>query len=132
MRSRLAAFLLMAAACRTAAPPPETGFSPAGFRAQDLATGRAVAFADVIAAAARADLVFFGEQHDDPETHFAELALLEGIGRLRPNVILSLEMFERDVQPLVDDYLAGRLPEAEFLAKSRPWERYATDYRPLV
>jgi len=86
----------------------------------------------MVNAASKADIVFFGEEHDDPETHFAEFALLEGIGQMRPNVVLSLEMFERDVQPILDDYLAGRTSEADFLAKSRPWDRYATDYRPLV
>jgi uncharacterized iron-regulated protein len=45
---------------------------------------------------------------------------------------MSLEMFERDVQPLLDGYLAGRISEKEFLAGARPWERYATDYRPVV
>ena len=41
----------------------------------------------MIVTAAEAEIVFFGEQHDDPETHFAEFALLEGIGRIRPRVI---------------------------------------------
>jgi uncharacterized iron-regulated protein len=41
-------------------------------------------------------------------------------------------MFERDAQPLLNDYLAGRLSEADFLARSRPWDRYITDYRPMV
>jgi uncharacterized iron-regulated protein len=41
-------------------------------------------------------------------------------------------MFERDVQPSVDSYLAGHTSEAEFLGASRPWPRYATDYRSLV
>jgi uncharacterized iron-regulated protein len=41
-------------------------------------------------------------------------------------------MFERDAQPLLNDYLAGRVSEADFLAKSRPWDRYITDYRPMV
>jgi uncharacterized iron-regulated protein len=86
----------------------------------------------MVTAVARADVVFFGEQHDDPETHFAEFALLEGIARIRPRVVVSLEMFERDVQPLLDAYLDGRMSEADFLAQSRPWERYATDYRGLV
>jgi uncharacterized iron-regulated protein len=98
----------------------------------EASTGSPVSFQDVVARAAMADVVFFGEQHDDPETHFAEFALLEGIGRQRRSLILSLEMFERDVQPLLDDYLAGRMSEAEFLAGSRPWDRYATDYRGLV
>lgn len=80
----------------------------------------------------RADVVFFGEQHDDPETHRAEAELLEAIGRSGRPVVLSLEMFERDVQPVLDDYLAGRTSESAFLAKARPWERYATDYRRLI
>lgn len=101
-------------------------------RVVESASNAPVSFDDLVVRAARADVVFFGEQHDDPETHFAEFALLEGIGRERSNVVLSLEMFERDVQPMLDDYLGGRLSEAEFLTKSRPWDRYATDYRGLV
>ncbi|HUF28431.1 MAG TPA: ChaN family lipoprotein [Gemmatimonadaceae bacterium] len=81
---------------------------------------------------ARADMVVFGEQHDDAETHRAQLLLLEAIGRLGRPVVLSLEMFERDVQPVLDDHLAGRIAESELVARSRPWPRYATDYRPLV
>ena len=56
----------------------------------------------------RASVVFFGEQHDDPETHRAEAELLEAIARSGRPVVLSLEMFERDVQGVLDDYLAGR------------------------
>lgn len=83
------------------------------------------------AALVRADVVFFGEQHDDPGTHAMQRALLEAMARRRP-VILSLEMFERDVQPLLSDYLAGRTSEDSLLAHGRPWPRYATDYRPAV
>jgi uncharacterized iron-regulated protein len=89
-------------------------------------------YAEMIGRLARTDVVFFGEQHDDPETHRAEAAVLAGIGSMGRPVVLSLEMFERDVQPVLDDYLAGRISEADFLARSRPWPRYATDYRPLV
>lgn len=81
--------------------------------------------------AAKHDVVFFGEQHDDPGTHALQRALLEAISRRRP-VVLSLEMFERDVQPVVDAYLSGRIPEDSLLAGGRPWPRYLTDYRPAV
>jgi uncharacterized iron-regulated protein len=89
-------------------------------------------FESMLADVATADVVFLGEQHDDPGTHRLERAALEGIARRRGNVVLALEMFERDAQPLLDDYLAGRVAEAEFLKNSRPWPRYVTDYRPLV
>jgi uncharacterized iron-regulated protein len=81
---------------------------------------------------ARHDMVVVGEQHDDPATHRAEAALLDALGRRRGRVMVSLEMFERDVQPLLDDYGVGRVTEADFLARSRPWGNYASDYSPLV
>ncbi len=82
--------------------------------------------------AARADVVFLGEQHDDAGTHRMELALLQSIARRRTNVVLALEMFERDVQPILNQYLAGSISEEIFLKGSRPWPAYVTDYRPLI
>ena len=81
---------------------------------------------------ARADVVLLGEQHDDANTHRLETAVLEGLARRRVPVTLSLEMFERDVQPTLDIYVSGTSAEDEFLKGARPWPRYATDYRPLV
>jgi uncharacterized iron-regulated protein len=103
-----------------------------GYRIVAPATVTEVRRAQMVERLARADVVFFGEQHDDPETHRAEAEVLEAIGNTGRPVVLSLEMFERDVQGVLDDYLAGRLNEAAFLARSRPWERYATDYRRLI
>lgn len=84
------------------------------------------------ARAAEADVVFVGEMHDDPDTHRLEAAILQGLQRRKVTPVVSLEMFERDVQAAIDGYLAGRLGEAEALKNARPWPRYATDYRPLV
>jgi uncharacterized iron-regulated protein len=80
----------------------------------------------------KADAVFLGEQHDDRGTHALQLAVLEGLARRNVQVVLALEMFERDVQPQLDAYLAGTMPESAFLAQSRPWPNYGPDYRPLV
>jgi uncharacterized iron-regulated protein len=116
-------------------PAPQMGVRPTNatnFRVVDAATGNTVPFASLVERASMADVVFFGEQHDDPETHFLEFALLEGIGQRRDRVVLSLEMFERDVQMDVDQYLSGAVSESTFLARSRPWPRYATDYRDMV
>lgn len=128
---------LLAACARataaTAPVPSAGGVANPAQRVVASATGQNVAFAQMADAAAKADFVFFGEQHDDDESHRAELGLLTAIGERRgAKVVLSLEMFERDVQPLLDAYLAGRLTEAEFVAQSRPWPNYAADYRPLV
>ena len=113
---------------------------PATAAAQDYVPQRVydtrrIAFSDfetMAAEASRADAVFIGEQHDDPNTHRLEYAVLAALLRRGVAPILSLEMFERDVQPLLDRYLAGTLSEKELVEQGRPWPRYATDYRPLV
>jgi uncharacterized iron-regulated protein len=89
-------------------------------------------FESMLADLARADAVFVGEQHDDPNTHRLELAIVEGLTRRGVPVIVALEMFERDVQVSLDQYAAGTLAEEPFLKGARPWPRYATDYRPLI
>ena len=114
------------------APAPTADAPSVAQRVVASQSGRTIAFSQMADAAARADVVFFGEQHDDAETHRAELALLTAIGERRTNVVLSLEMFERDVQPLVNAYLSGTLSEADFREQSRPWPNYGADYRPLV
>ena len=81
---------------------------------------------------ARVDFLFFGEQHDDAEAHRVQVALLEELARRERPVIVGMEMFERDVQPALDAYLAGRSTEAQLAASTRPWPNYPTDYRPLV
>lgn len=86
----------------------------------------------LVRAAADADAVFVGEIHDDSLTHVFEADLLRRLHRTRRRLAVSLEMFERDVQERLDDYLAGRIDEETFLASSRPWPNYQSDYRPLV
>ena len=133
MRASVAPLLvLILAACSTGVPVSTATAPRAESRVHDVAARRDRSLGELADRAARMDVVFFGEQHDDPATHRAELALLAAIGERNPNVVLSLEMFERDVQPALDAYLSGQLPESTFLARARPWPRYTTDYRALV
>jgi uncharacterized iron-regulated protein len=89
-------------------------------------------FESMLADLVQADVVFVGEQHDDPNTHALELAVLEGLLRRHAAMGVGLEMFDRDVQAALDRYVSGASSEEQFLAASRPWPRYATDYRPIV
>ena len=125
-------FALAGAGCAPRGAVVSAPVSVPGIRVVDATTQTDVDLATVVQRASGADVVFFGENHDDPETHRVELGFLEAIGRTGRSVILSLEMFERDAQPLLNDYLAGRITEADFLGESRPWDRYVTDYRPMV
>jgi uncharacterized iron-regulated protein len=113
-----------------AAQVSECGYTP--HRVFNSAAETFNDFEMMMADLAKADVVFVGEEHDDRATHRLELAILEGLARRRGSIIVAMEMFERDTQAAVDDYLAGRIDESEFLKISRPWPNYATDYRPLV
>lgn len=101
-------------------------------RVIDGQTGEARSWAAMIDQLAHADVVFVGENHDDPNTHLLELAILQALADSGRPVVLAMEMFERDVQTPLTRFGSGAMPEADFLKASRPWPRYATDYKPLV
>jgi uncharacterized iron-regulated protein len=132
--SLLAGLLWLAQAAQAPPPGPPSPPLPV-YVPERVYDTRKQAFTDLesmLADVAKADIVFVGEQHDDPNTHRLEAAILDGLRRRGVAVTLSLEMFERDTQADVDGYLAGKVPEEEFLKISRPWPRYSTDYRALV
>lgn len=87
----------------------------------------------------RADVIFLGEEHNDPVAHHLQEAILVHLienrntagANPRP-LALSMEMFERDIQHILDEYLADLITEKHFKDSSRPWKNYVKDYRPLV
>ncbi len=99
------------------------------------AEGNAATLEQIIDAAGKSDVVFLGENHDDATAHYLQTEIFkkafEIYGKNR-KIALSLEMFERDVQTVVDEYLKGLITEKKFLDDSRPWNNYKTDYRPLI
>jgi len=107
---------------------------PAAYRIYN-ANGEAATLDEIIKAMSDNDAVFLGEQHDDPTGHALEAEIFARAVNeyaAKRSVGLSLEMFERDVQTVVDEYLKGLITEQHFLLSSRPWPNYKTDYRPLV
>lgn len=113
------------------------GFSQADtehYRIYD-AEGNAAALEDIIKAIEKTDVVFLGEQHDDSVGHALQMQIFKAVFdryAKERRVALSLEMFERDVQIVLDEYLKGFISETHFIAAGRAWGNYKTDYRPLV
>lgn len=98
------------------------------------ATGQPLNWRELIQRAKNVDTVFLGENHDDRRGHCLQFRILQDLHQAvspRP-MILSLEMFERDTQTVLDEYLRGFIDERMFLAAARPWPNYKDDYRPLV
>lgn len=121
-------------ASATAAAEPAPVGTYAAHRVFDTRRRRFIDLETLIARIAKdADVAFLGEFHNDAGTHVLQAAVLQGVQRRREGkVVLALEMFERDVQAQVDQYISGSIDEPTFLAQSRPWPNYRSDYRPML
>ena len=60
-----------------------------------------------------ADVIFFGELHNNPISHWLQLELTEDLFENNgKDLILAAEMFESDNQLLIDEYLSGLIPKS--------------------
>jgi uncharacterized iron-regulated protein len=80
-----------------------------------------------------ADIVFFGELHDNPIAHWLEIELTKDLYKEKNgNLVLGAEMFEADNQIILSEYVSGLYKSDKFEADARLWSNYKTDYKPLV
>ncbi len=99
--------------------------------------GQKVSYEELMQAALNKDVVLFGELHNNPICHWLQLELAldlhaqlnDDTGR---SLVLGAEMFERDGQIILDEYLQGMISARNFEGQSRLWPNYVTDYKPLV
>ena len=95
--------------------------------------GKKADYKDILKDVIKADVVFFGELHDNPVAHWLELELTKDLfSEKGKNLILAAEMFETDNQLLIDEYFADIIKESSFESEARLWKNYATDYKPLL
>lgn len=95
--------------------------------------GKKADYADLIKAATKAEVVFFGELHDNPIAHWLELEVTRDLfSKKGRDLILAAEMFETDDQLLIDEYFSGIIKESSFESEVRLWTNYKTDYKPLL
>lgn len=88
----------------------------------------------ILAASLKNELIFFGELHNNPISHWLQIELTRDVYRADTSQTLRLgfEMFEADQQVLIDEYAAGLLSISNFEREARLWNNYSTDYKPLV
>ncbi len=105
-----------------------------GWVVPEPAGPRAEAPDRVFARLAQAQAVLLGETHSNPDHHRWQLGVIAGLYALRPSMVLGFEMFPRRIQPVLDQWVAGTITEAEFLSKSewdRVWGFDASLYMPI-
>ncbi len=94
---------------------------------------KAVSYEQLLRRAADADVVLFGELHNNPICHWLELQLAKDLAEQKKGqLVLGAEMFETDNQVALTDYVQGRSSDKEFAAQARLWPNYDTDYKPLT
>jgi uncharacterized iron-regulated protein len=95
--------------------------------------GKQVDYDSIVAVAKDADMVFFGELHDNPICHWLELCITKDLYKFKnANLILGAEMFESDNQLLLNEYLQGKIKDKNFADEAKLWPNYVTDYKPLI
>lgn len=95
--------------------------------------GKTVKFDKMIKDLANYDVVFIGEHHNNSINHWLQLQITKALsGKKNNQLTLGAEMFERDNQSQLNDYLSGKLDEKVLKDSMRLWQNFTTDYKPLV
>jgi uncharacterized iron-regulated protein len=122
--SLLFAIGLSAAPRLQAAPLPDTG---ACCRALDL---HALSNLDALMPRLLDKrVIFVGETHDHFEDHLAQLEIIRRVHAAQPDMVIAMEPFQQTSQPVLDDYIAGRIDEASMLRRTDYFNAWRFDYR---
>jgi uncharacterized iron-regulated protein len=93
---------------------------------------KVVRYTKLLRQAQDADVILFGEFHDNPIIHWLQLELTEDLFELDSNLVLGAEMMESDNQLIIDEYLAGYYNAKKLISESKTWPNFETDYLPLL
>lgn len=110
----------------------QTGLSESNYKIYSVKLNKEVTINEIVEDMKANDVLFYGEEHNDSVTHYLEKTIFEKLTAQFPNkMALSMEMFDRDVQPIMNEYLKDLIREKNFKKDARVWSNYR-DYRPMV
>ena len=102
------------------------------YRVYSTKLGKEVSLNEIVEEMKNYDVLFYGEEHNDSVTHFLESKMFELLyAKYNSGVAVSMEMFDRDVQIVMNEYLTGSIREKNFNKDARIWSNYR-DYKPMV
>lgn len=95
--------------------------------------GKKMKYEKMLKEISEADVVFFGELHNNPICHWLQLEITKDLYNANEgNIVLGAEMFERDNQLILSEYLNDKISKKSYEKEARLWPNYKTDYAPLV
>lgn len=89
-------------------------------------TGEAARLADALS---DKRAVFIGETHTRMDHHRLQLRVIEALHEAGRDLAIGVEWIQHPFQPVLDDFIAGRIDEAEMLHRTGYFERWRFDYR---
>lgn len=102
------------------------------YKIYDTRSKQIITIEKIVTDMAEADVLFFGEEHNDSAGHYLENKIYRALHtKYGDKVTLSMEMFETDNQLVLNEYLQGRIDENRFGKDARLWSNYK-DYRPMI
>ena len=102
----------------------------AGWQAPVAYAGEApLTFDELVATLATRRVVVLGETHDRFDHHLAQLEIVCRLQRTRRPLAIGLEAFQQPFQPVLDDYVAGRIDESRLLDGTEYYTRWRFDFR---
>lgn len=93
--------------------------------------GKKASYKEILNSSQKADVLLFGEYHDNSVAHWLELEITKDLFG-KKLLVLGAEMLEVDNQKQVNQYLIGEINQKELDSTARLWPNYKTDYKPLV
>ena len=96
--------------------------------------GKLVKYNKMIKDLAKSDMVFFGEYHTNPISHWMQIEMTKSFYEIKGDkLFFGAEMFENGNQLVLNEYLAGLYPEKKMIPEmTQMWGNYKTDYKPMV
>ena len=95
--------------------------------------GKKTDYNQLLTEAKKADIILFGELHDNPICHWLQKELTQDVFTdKKEKLTLGAEMFEADDQLALNEYLAGKLSEKTLKDEVKLWTNFGTDYKPLL
>ncbi len=102
------------------------------YKVYDVKKQKTISLDDIITDLSTANVLFFGEEHNDFIGHYLEVTLFKKMAAAYPGkTALTMEMFHTDIQPVINEYLSGIISEKNFIKEGRAWNNYK-DYRPMI
>jgi len=95
--------------------------------------GKRVDFGRVVKELGQYDVILFGEHHNNSMNHWLQSRLMKALYEFKKqHLIVGAEMFERDQQDEINNYLNHKLDLKSFKEKVKLWSNYPTDYHPFM